>query len=301
MVDENADRARLPGQQPVPERDIEPLWPSDATDPAPAWGGSPSTLYPSLTAEVGRPPTSAWAPPPPDGDWPSLQAEPTVPTAPPEESAPNGPGVSNGYGYPGDASHGNTVGQAAAQPAEGGYAAQPAEGAGPDQFRSRPDGGEATPGGVPEQRVPGPRVGPSAPVDLDLPFTLDQPMTPGPAVPLGTGDSAGTSVATQTYPVDAGPVAPVETHSVPAPSTPGRVTGAETQSGPVPIAPAGAPVDVATPSGLGTPVVPVEGGATRESPWAHPPQRLSAGGDEAVGSAAVPGRTQDAPPAPKLG
>ncbi|MFD0787802.1 chromosome partitioning protein, partial [Micromonospora azadirachtae] len=39
MVNDNADRVHVPGQQPVPERDIEPLWPSDPADAAtPAWG-----------------------------------------------------------------------------------------------------------------------------------------------------------------------------------------------------------------------------------------------------------------------
>ncbi|RKN28651.1 chromosome partitioning protein [Micromonospora musae] len=31
-MDDNADRVRVPGQQPVPERDIEPPWPSDPTE-----------------------------------------------------------------------------------------------------------------------------------------------------------------------------------------------------------------------------------------------------------------------------
>ncbi|TDB69406.1 hypothetical protein E1182_30030, partial [Micromonospora sp. KC721] len=165
MVDENADRARLPGQQPVPERDIEPLWPSEATDPAPARGGPTSTLYPSLTAEVGRPPaTAAWAPPPPDGDWPSLQAEPTVPVALPEQH-------------------------------------------GPEQSRPRPDGAGPTGDAAPGQRVP---PGQTPRVDLDLPFTLDQPMTPVPAGRVGPGDPVGVPDAAD--PVDTGPAAAAETH-----------------------------------------------------------------------------------------
>jgi hypothetical protein len=31
-MDKNADRAQVPGQQPVPERDIEPLWPPDPAE-----------------------------------------------------------------------------------------------------------------------------------------------------------------------------------------------------------------------------------------------------------------------------
>ncbi|TDB69534.1 hypothetical protein E1165_28285, partial [Micromonospora sp. KC723] len=247
MVDENADRARLTGQQPVPERDIEPLWPPDATDPAQAWGGPSATLYPSLTAEVGRPPaTAAWAPPPPDGDWPSLQAEPTAPVVPSDQHG-NGTGVTNGYGHPGDPSP----------------LGQPSHPGAPEQLAP----------------VPAPRVGQPAPVDLDLPFTLDQPMTPGASGRAGSGNPAGASDAAWTDPVDSSPPGAAETH-------------------PAPVTTAGGQGGAATPSGPGTPVVPVESG-TRESPWAQPPQRLSAGGEEAVGSAAVPGQAQDAPPAPK--
>ncbi|MGC5017385.1 chromosome partitioning protein [Micromonospora sp. DT47] len=86
MVDENADRTRLPGQQPVPERDIEPLWPPDPTDPGPpgpAWAAHQSAAYPSLTAEVGPAPAfGGWAPPGDDGTAPRPDLPPDGPASP---------------------------------------------------------------------------------------------------------------------------------------------------------------------------------------------------------------------------
>ena len=92
MVDDNADRAGLPGQQPVPERDIEPLWPPDPAEPVPHWAGEPPpafppTAYPSLSAEVTPTPAdSGWAPP---GDgWTPAHPDPTpTPNLPPRYDA----------------------------------------------------------------------------------------------------------------------------------------------------------------------------------------------------------------------
>ncbi|MFC4149102.1 chromosome partitioning protein [Micromonospora mangrovi] len=58
MVHENADRAHVPGQQPVPERDIEPLWPEETVpDPvAAAW---------AVPAQPGAPVVPPPAPPVP--------------------------------------------------------------------------------------------------------------------------------------------------------------------------------------------------------------------------------------------
>ncbi|MGB2572446.1 chromosome partitioning protein [Micromonospora citrea] len=386
-MDENADRARLPGQQPVPERDIEPLWPPDATDSAPAWGGRPS-LYPSLTAEVGGPPaTPGWTPPPPDGDWPSLQAEPTLLQPYRQDDDPNGYGhlAVNGSGstsgHGGGTAHGADAvtrhEEAAGGPASGSggaasyapYPAWPGPDAGPD-FDD-----------VPERSVPTPRVGQPAPVDLDLPFTLDQPMTPGPVIaarPAGptpsatagptpsgpavephatgagrgpadagtagayrAGDAPGPADAPRPGPdpnapgpvgpdpaeaggradapatgiaghpadrVDAHPADPVDADPAdpvdadPAKPVDRHPTTVEPRTGPVDTGPA--PDGTAVDSAPGTPVVPVEssGVTARESPWAQPPQRLAAAaGEEAVGSAAVPGRPEETPPAPKLG
>ncbi|MBQ0904257.1 chromosome partitioning protein [Micromonospora sp. U21] len=94
-MDENADRAQVPGQQPVPERDIEPLWPPDPADrgtdaAAPPWASvseqrsappssaPPSTVLPPVAAPpTGRPavpgqPGAAARTPPSPSDYPSL-------------------------------------------------------------------------------------------------------------------------------------------------------------------------------------------------------------------------------------
>ncbi|MEU5939130.1 chromosome partitioning protein [Micromonospora sp. NPDC047548] len=234
MVDENADRGQPPGQHAVPERDIEPLWPADATAPAPAWGVPPSPLYPSLTAEVTAAPVGDGA------------------------AAPVGDGAAAGHGVPATNDTATGPSAPATNGTTGGHGVAGAEaGEAWPQAEPRP----AEDAGRPQRVVPAPRVGQPAPVDLNLPFTLDQPIA--------------------------------------------------------------APAPHAAP---GTPVVPVAstaeaggGRAQGESPWAQPPQRSSAGGDEAhgeetvrngettgsgaaVGSAAVPGQPAEAtPPAPKLG
>ncbi|RAO38798.1 hypothetical protein ONO86_04410 [Micromonospora noduli] len=88
-MDENADRAQVPGQQPVPERDVEPLWPPDPGDrgAVPPWAavaeqrGGPSSVTPPVTPPVaappiGRPPVpgqpgAAAQSPPAPSDYPS--------------------------------------------------------------------------------------------------------------------------------------------------------------------------------------------------------------------------------------
>ncbi|WP_146228268.1 hypothetical protein [Micromonospora sp. S4605] len=80
MVDDNADRVHKPGQQPVPERDIEPLWPPEQLDggaDAPPWAAhSPTSAnaappspadYPSLTG--GVPPPGGWTSADQSGTW----------------------------------------------------------------------------------------------------------------------------------------------------------------------------------------------------------------------------------------
>ncbi|SCE67947.1 MinD-like ATPase involved in chromosome partitioning or flagellar assembly [Micromonospora viridifaciens] len=87
MVHENADRAHVPGQPQVPERDIEPLWPPDPTDPtvaAPPWAAP-------------QPAASAW-PTPPATATPSAAAWPPAPqpvdpaTEPAPDQTPPGTG-----------------------------------------------------------------------------------------------------------------------------------------------------------------------------------------------------------------
>ncbi|WP_408630774.1 MinD/ParA family ATP-binding protein [Micromonospora coxensis] len=104
-----------------------------------------------------------------------------------------------------------------------------------------------------------------------------------------------------THPVEAEPARPVEAH----PARPVDAHPATTGPQVAPVDTASARDGAAADSAPGTPVVAVEssGVTARESPWAQPPQRLSAaaGGEEAVGSAAVPGQPEETPPAPKLG
>ncbi|MEK8108729.1 hypothetical protein NKG94_35030 [Micromonospora sp. M12] len=54
-MDENADRAQVPGQQPVPERDIEPLWPPDPGDRAQVAPCRPGRRSPSSVVRRRRP------------------------------------------------------------------------------------------------------------------------------------------------------------------------------------------------------------------------------------------------------
>ncbi len=176
MVHENPDRADVPGQPQVPERDIEPLWPPEQTDPAT---------------------TSPWAPPAQSGApaWP-IPATPRSTPWPP----PTGP------------------------------AADPT-----------PDRDEAQTGG----HVPAPR--PAQPVDLDLPFTLDQP--PAPLTPP-PGDQA---------------------------TRPPKATAGTTASG---TAASGTPKDRAPeePSNGARRAGGTAPNGRAESPWSQPPQRSTAPG-----------------------
>ncbi|MEV4491036.1 chromosome partitioning protein [Micromonospora coxensis] len=167
------------------------------------------------------------------------------------------------------------------------------------------------------------------PVIATRPAEPTPPATAGP-LPPGPADPAD---AHPTNPGDTKPPRPVEAHPTnlgdtepPRPVEAHPAGFAETgQADPVDAHPAttdpqAIPVDTASApdgptadsapdgpmadSAPGTPVVPVEssGVTARESPWAQPPQRLSAAvGEEAVGTAAVPGQPEETPPAPKLG
>ncbi|MFG2056520.1 chromosome partitioning protein [Micromonospora sp. NPDC048930] len=210
MVHENADRAHVPGQPQVPERDIEPLWPPEQTDPAttppwatPAQPGAPTWPIPATSA---TPPSIPWPPP----------------AAPAAESPPQQP--------------------ATADP-------------GPAEVR-------------PDVHVPAPRAARPA-VDLDLPFTLDQP----PAPTAGRDTPPPTQPATPDGPPSGGAM------------TGGAMTGGPTAGGPTPD---GATPDVPTAGVAAKDGASAEaaggshqaGGATAngrsESPWSQPPQRAAA-------------------------
>ncbi|MFF4891515.1 chromosome partitioning protein [Micromonospora chersina] len=196
MVHEHADRAHVPGQPQVPERDIEPLWPPEQADPV-----------------VTAPP---WAAPaqPNAAPWP----------VPPGDTAPSTP-------WP--------------QP--------PA----PDEGRA----GET---------VPAPRAA-QPPVDLDLPFTLDQPAptpaatTPEPTAPrpatAGPDDTAHTS--------GSAPEAATPVTAAPRPAraaADGAGSDASAADGDTPAGQADSPAG----HEAGTPA-----NGRPDSPWAQPPQRTT--------------------------
>ncbi|RZU72609.1 MinD-like ATPase involved in chromosome partitioning or flagellar assembly [Micromonospora kangleipakensis] len=213
MVHEYADRAHVPGQQPVPERDIEPLWPLDPTEPVAAqpWA------VPTQPAAPARP----TPPPPPNGNTP----------APAGESAPAGWALTAPPG-------------AGAWPPAPAWAPQQPAG----QAAARPDLGESGP--VPDGGTPGPRGTPPA-VDLDLPFTLDQPTATGPGIPATSGADAAGNPATDGGPATA---APRNSGESPWAQPPQRLTTALTEPPATGIGPAeAAPTPVAGADGAAPP------------------------------------------------
>lgn len=300
MVDNNADRAHVPGQQPVPERDIEPLWPPDQLDggpgvgtppwaadpstgapppaapppvPRPATGQSPAAPpspadYPSLTGGVpapggwamtGQPGGPSWAPTPPAQGW----TPPVVHTPPHPATGPTVPPEADPGARPTADASGTPAGAAAAT--------------------ATPD---AATGGTPPA-VPAPRV------DLDLPFTLDQPATAGPApvfpsagaapgpdaVPASGGDP--TDRTPQGARPDADGPAPAPDETAPSwasgattPGTSSSASGRATVGGSAPT----------TASGRAA----VGGPRGAESPWAQPPQRTGAAGAEPATGSTTP-------------
>ncbi|SCF28048.1 MinD-like ATPase involved in chromosome partitioning or flagellar assembly [Micromonospora carbonacea] len=314
-MDDNADRVHVPGQQPVPERDIEPLWPPEATDPgragsAPAWatttaaGPVPyreeaepsfvaSDAYPSLGATPG-----AYAPPHQGVGSPGEGLAATGPEqggpGPDAWAAPGTDGrdawTAHGMDRPDTwAAPGTDGPDAWAAPGTGGHAPVPAETA------------WAPPavGGVPAPRAGQPTPGP---VDLHLPFTLDPQAAPGP-LPGDLAGSPGDAALSEQSTAAAGPPA----------------TDGTTAAGPVPVAPGvtavgpmaapGAPAAGATATNSNGAAGGAEGpggGRVAESPWALPPQRPApsrATGAEARPAPPMPTETaaRPAPPGPADG
>ncbi|MET8524573.1 chromosome partitioning protein [Micromonospora sp. NPDC005172] len=243
-MDKNADRAQVPGQQPVPERDIEPLWPPDPTEQGagevvPPWAAvakqrsnpspsAPSAISPPVTAPpiaappVGRPavpgqPGAAALPPPSPSDYPSL----TGAVPPPSGWGANGPG---GPGAPG-------TGWAPAQPSwppADPPATPPASTASPTA---------PAPSTAPLPPAVGGLVGPgndSSPSTTGTPTTDSATPNPAPAASAstsassgGAGGAAGTG-ATGAAPGPAG----AATGAVPADEPgPGAVPGPSAVSG----------------------------------------------------------------------
>ncbi|MFE9206119.1 chromosome partitioning protein [Micromonospora sp. NPDC007230] len=206
MVHENADRAHVPGHPQVPERDIEPLWPPEQTDP--------TTAVPPWAA-------------------PSQPGAPAWPAVPPDAAAP-APGV--------------PVGGAPTGPARDATAT----GAATDDVTRAGDAGNGPPAPRPAR----------PPVDLDLPFTLDQPAVAPGRSPGADGPSADTPAA--------GPAG-----SASAGSGAGGGSGAPDRSS----------------NGSGQ-ADDLPAGSRTDSPWAQPPQRSTTGPAEpatdAPGPDAVP-------------
>ncbi|MEV0425056.1 chromosome partitioning protein [Micromonospora sp. NPDC050495] len=235
MVHENADRAHVPGQPPVPERDIEPLWPPEQNDPAatvPPW------------AAPAQPGAASWPPMPPGANTPNWPPS-TAPATPPPTPLPQPP-VDPASTPPGPA------------PAEA-TAPGPAQATAPGPAQA-----EVSAAGRPRAEGSAPQAVRPAPVDLDLPFTLDQP--PGPAtgsVPpsdlAGAADAAGRPGSP---PAD-DPQTPALAGGLPVPTPeattppPGRDHGEPDPAG-------GGDESAGGPGGRG------------ESPWAQPPQRATA-------------------------
>ncbi len=374
-MDENADRAQVPGQQPVPERDVEPLWPPDPGDrgAVPPWAavaeqrGGPSSVTAPVTPPVAAPPTgrppvpgqpgAAAQSPPSPSDYPSLTgavpapggwgvsgpsgvgsgwapAQPSwpPPTAPAAASPPPAPPTTGAQPTPSATGPGSNGGPAGpgipAAAAASSTTSAPREGrpAASDAGSAAPDA--ASQGGGATQVQPGDRGPTSARiatggVDLNLPFTLDQPTaadrpttaagTDRPAatdrsVPAATASTASPSAtdsptAAGPTPADSSAAALAAAEPAPQPGGPLQRAGGPTPQtgGPTPQAAGpmqqpGQPVQQAGGPGADGPA---DGPARpiAESPWAYPPQR-PAGATTSVQDEA--GATPPIPPPPPV-
>ncbi|MET7706136.1 chromosome partitioning protein [Micromonospora sp. NPDC005413] len=198
-MDENADRAQVPGQQPVPERDIEPLWPPDPADrgaggAAPPWAavaeqrGAPSPVAPPpvtppvAAPPVGRPPVpgqpgAAALPPPSPSDYPSLTG---------------------------------------AVPAPGGWGVSGPSGAGTGWAPPQPSWPPANPAAAPTPPATGTPPAPPAPPAAGAPPATGAPAIsgfpgstgiPASAASAGTPASAGSPASAASTPTDGSPEA----------------------------------------------------------------------------------------------
>ncbi|MEU7919958.1 chromosome partitioning protein [Micromonospora zamorensis] len=340
-MDENADRAQVHGQQPVPERDIEPLWPPDPTDRGagtvvPPWAavaeqrGAPSSAAPGpVTPPVAAPPINrppvpgqpgaAPLPPPSPSDYPSLSgavpapggwgaggpagggsgwgppqpswppaAAPTAAATPPGPPATGTPPAGNAPAGSGPAGSGP-----ASNGVPGGAGVPPAPNTAFGPTDSRSEGAstaagatQAQPGDRGTAAVPAPPVNPGG-VDLDLPFTLDNPTAGAPPTGRAT--------------------VPEPTGRISAAEPTGRTSAAEpTAAGPAPAAPATPESATAgpAPQAGGTGEDGPAGGAARpasESPWAYPPQRPAGAAAPTHDEGATATPPIPAPPQPHSG
>ncbi|MEV0154216.1 chromosome partitioning protein [Micromonospora sp. NPDC050686] len=259
MDDDNTDRVHVPGQQPAPERDIEPLWPPETTAPdaAAPWAvGTPATVVPPATATGGVPAPRVGPPAPVDLDQPfTLDQPPPVPprpaaTGPADPLPPQAGGPPNGGAPPNGG--GSPWAQPPQRPADGGEPAGSAQApadvarqgpqppAAPARPTAPPPAGPQTPhpGTEPQapqpamptsaQAVPTPDVAPVAPVGPRMPDAT--PPAPPPTAAPHVAAEHGTSGAPATGPAyQAGEAAQGETGQAaprlgpfpPAPGIPG--------------------------------------------------------------------------------
>ncbi|MFF0654888.1 chromosome partitioning protein [Micromonospora tulbaghiae] len=216
MVHENDDRAHVPGRPQVPERDVEPLWPPEETDAAPA------TIPPWASAPWPLPPADA--PTPAAADVPATQAPASAPSsaspaapAPATTPAPGTPAPgTTGSGTPGEGAGNGRATSPWAQPPQragsdltttpdpAGATAPPSEAADADGTVSGratvtavppppsdalpTDGtaaGRATVAGTPAQPSPEPGTGPAGPGEpAPEPPPRLGPFPPSPGVPV---------------------------------------------------------------------------------------------------------------------
>ncbi|MEU0546991.1 chromosome partitioning protein [Micromonospora sp. NPDC005979] len=303
-MDKNADRAQVPGQQPVPERDIEPLWPPDPAEQGaavvPPWAAvaeqrvapsqsapaavSPPVAAPPITApSVGRPgvpgqPGAAALPPPSPSDYPSL----TGAVPPPTGWGANGPG-------------GPGTGWAPAQPS---WPPADPPAASPASTTSPAPSAPPAPPTPPLPPAVGGFIGPgTAPTGNATPNPAATAASPGGANgATGTGAPGAAPEAAGTV---AGPTA-ASTEAAGSPPAAGPPDGSGT--GPVP-GPSGG-VDLDLPFSLDRPpVLAAEVGATASPGTAAGSAAMDAGkaGPTAAGPAAEPVSQGGGETAPAVG
>ncbi|MEU5551723.1 chromosome partitioning protein [Micromonospora sp. NPDC047793] len=282
MVDENADRAHVPGQQGAPERDIEPLWPPDQVEGfgTPAWATPPT---PPAAPPV-PPDRSAYPVPPtagPPGHLPST-GQPAGPPSPADypsltAGGPNGVGGESGPPPGWAPTPPPVVGEQAnvPPPVVGGRANVPPPVVGGRASVPPPTGWAPVP--------PQPEHGR---VDLDLPFTLDRPTSLAPPHERTSGTAGPPPDAT----ADHGPRADADLRPAADIGSPADDGGPDLDGG----TEAGT-AETSTGGGdrpLGDAPPPPR--PSTESPWAQPPQRPTANLPEG----SDPAQTTDGPPRP---
>ncbi|MEU6203457.1 chromosome partitioning protein [Micromonospora musae] len=332
MVDDNADRVRVPGQQPVPERDIEPPWPSDSAEVTAApWATVSAPASADVTTARPDAPTAGPLPGQPtsptgaDTAQPIAGADayPSLTSAPPPHNGWAPPGVAWAPAQPGrqptaadpqiagtaatdDSAGGSTPGTAGSAD-DGDGPTQPGDRLGEDQLAAagRRNGSTAGPDAAfhrPAAKL-APTAGPAA--TNGVPTTVESPQVAGTG-PTASGRSTGAPAASSGS--TAGATAPDDAadggHGSGATATrgpgggraaaggvdlnlpfsldpaPGLGNGravVDQPSGPpgaAPPSPSAAADEGRRPSG--TPNGSAGSGRAGESPWAYPPQRVSA-------------------------